>query len=124
MKNKNGITMVSLTIYVIVAGIVVLMLGFLNANFFSRITELTGQTNVSNQYSRFCSYFVRDLKNSDSVTEYNKNEIKFSNGTTYEIRKLQGDNEAYAIYRDSIKVCENIKGDEIKPYFDYSRPLR
>lgn len=130
MKKQNGVTLASLTIYIIVAGIIVLMLSFLNANFFSKMTDLTNKTNVTNEYSKFCSAFIRDLKNSNSVLEYNQNEIRFSNGATYEIRKSENSSEKYAIYRDSVKICENIKekyinlndGEEeyVKsPYFDY-----
>ena len=137
MKNEKGVTLVSLTIYVIVAGIVIVLLSFLNANFFSRIADLTNRTNVTNEYSKFCSAFIRDLKSSDSVLEYNQNELRLSNGVVYEIRKQttnsNGD-ETYAIYKDSIKVCENIKpkrinisdvnGNEVAeyvrtPYFAY-----
>lgn len=139
MKNQKGVTLASLTIYVIVAAIVMVMLAFLNANFFSRITELTNQTNVTNEYSKFCSSFVRDAKGSDSVVEYTQNQIIFSNGSTYEIRILDGTDDTYAIYKDSIKVCENIKGKYVNlssddpseeenwvhsPYFEYDHVKR
>lgn len=107
MKNQKGVTLASLTIYVIVAGIVVILLAFLNANFFSQMSDLTSKTKVTNQYSRFMSFFINDLKSSDTVLEYSQSEIKFSNGSKYEIRKMEDENK-YVIYRDSIKICENI----------------
>lgn len=131
MKNQNGVTLVSLTIYVIVASIVIMIISFLNVNFFNRMTELTNQTTVSNQYSKFCSSFIRDVKGSASVLEYNQNEIRFSNGSVYEIKIQEGTEDLFAIYKDSIKVCDNIRAKYINalndenekwvrtPIFDY-----
>ena len=65
------------------------MLSFINANFFSKMKVLTNKTNVSSEYSKFCSFFIKDLKSSDSVLEYNENEIRFSNGSVYEIKKIE-----------------------------------
>ena len=112
MNNQKGVTLVSLTIYVIVAAAVVVLLAFLNVNFFARMKELTKMTNVTGESSKFCSSFIRDVKGSNSVLEYSDNELRLSNGVKYEIRKQagsSGDGETYAIYKDSIKICENIK---------------
>ncbi|MBQ9266702.1 MAG: hypothetical protein IJ217_00185 [Clostridia bacterium] len=138
MKKENGVTLTSLTIYIITAGIIVVMLAFLNANFFSQMTELTNKTAVANEYSKFCSSFITDLKASNSVAEYNENAIKFTNGSLYEIRELKNADgtttNRYAIYRNSVKLCENVaskyfelidtSGNGIgeyvlSPYFDY-----
>ena len=128
MKSQSGVTLATLTIYVIVAGIVVIILAFLNANFFSQMSDLTNKTEVTNQYARFASFFVKDLKASKMVDEYNSNEVTFRNGAKYEIRKSENE-EKYVIYRDSIKICENIvpkyfyveeTDDYVKsPCFDY-----
>ena len=137
MKNQKGVTLVSLTIYIIVAGIVFLIVAFLNANFFSRMSELINESKVTNEFSKFCSVFIRDVKNSESITEYNDKQLKFSNGAVYEVRKLENTEATYAIYRNSVKICESLKGKYIQilknvgeedeqeadwkltPYFDY-----
>lgn len=107
MKSQKGVTLATLTIYVIVASVVVIILAFLNANFFSQMSDLTTKTEVTNQYARFASFFVKDLKSSESVKEYNDSEVLFANGVKYEIRKLENEDK-YVIYRDSVKICENI----------------
>lgn len=112
MKSQKGVTLATLTIYVIVASVVVIILAFLNANFFSQMSDLTTKTEVTNQYARFASFFVKDLKNSESVKEYNDSEVLFANGVKYEIRKLENEDK-YVIYRDSVKICENI----VQKYF-------
>ena len=87
---KRGITITSLTIYVIVATIVVLILVFLNANFFSNINDLTNKANIVSECLNFQSALIRDIKaeNDVKVTDYNHNMIKLSNNVRYEIRVL------------------------------------
>ena len=117
MKKNRGVTLTSLTIYVIVAGIVVVLLSFLNANFFSQLSDLTSRTPITNEYSKFCSFFIQDLKASETVLEYNATEIEFSNGAKYEIRKLENtasDKEEYVIYRNGVKICDSIIGQYLE----------
>lgn len=124
MKANKGISLVSLSIYVIVAAIVVGILVFMNANFFSKISDLTGKTEIINEHLKFISVFLKDSKNSEKVSEYSTTKIKFSNNVIYEIRVIEKENELeneYAIYRDSVKVCEGItkNADGGTPAFDY-----
>ena len=123
MKNNKGVTLVSLSIYVIVAAVVVGSLTFLNMNFFSKIDVLTNETLISNEHSKFLAAFLKDLKNSEKVTEYTETRIKFSDNATYEIKIMEreeSENE-YAIYRDSVKICDGIKTSNsgLAPAFDY-----
>lgn len=124
MKTNKGISLVSLAIYVIVAAIVVGILAFMNVNFFSKISGLTGKTEIINEHMKFISAFLKDSKNSEKVSEYSATKIKFANNITYEIRVIEKENaleNKYAIYRDSIKVCEGItnNSDGGTPAFDY-----
>ncbi len=132
MKSNRGVTLASLTIYVIVTGIVLVMLAFLNVNFFQRISDLTAQTSVTNEYSKFCSYFLKDLKSSDRVLAYDSSEIEFSNGAKYEIKKKENtpaDKEDYMIYRNGVEICDSIIGQYLEnnssgetvdtPFIDY-----
>lgn len=124
--NTKGVTLISLSIYVVVAGVVIAALAFLNVNIISQISELTDKTEISNEYAKFCSAFISDLKASSNITTYTKNEITFSNGIKYLIKKVS-DKDEYAIYKDSVKVCEGIvlhneiQGESVLtgPYFDY-----
>lgn len=125
MKNNRGISLISLSLYVIVAAIVIGTLTFMNANFFSKLSDSTEKTELMNEYVKFISVFLKDLKNSDKVIEYTNSKIKFSDNVTYEIKAIKNDdgtNEQYAIYRDSVKVCEGIKDSAagLPPAFDYN----
>lgn len=129
--NKKGITVTSLTIYVIVATIVVGVLVFLNANFFSNINDLTDKAKIVSESLDFKSAFIRDLKseNDIKVTDYNNNLIRLSNNIKYEIRVLDknAENKRFAIYRNDVQIAKNvvshteIDGSKTKegPYFEY-----
>ena len=78
LLNNKGITITSLTIYVIVATVIVLILVFLNANFFSNINDLTAKANIVSEGLDFKSALIRDLKSENDlkVTDYNNNMIR------------------------------------------------
>ncbi|MBO5142668.1 MAG: BspA family leucine-rich repeat surface protein [Clostridia bacterium] len=130
-KSNKGITITSLTIYVIVATVIVGILVFLNANFFSNINELTDKANIVSESLDFKSAFIRDLKseNNIKVTDYNNNMIRLSNNVKYEIRAfdVKENQKKFAIYRNDVQVAKNIvshtivDGQKVKegPYFEY-----
>ncbi|MBR4111255.1 MAG: hypothetical protein IKK43_06200 [Clostridia bacterium] len=124
MKSNKGISLVSLSVYVIVAAIVVGILTFMNANFFSKISDLTEKTEIINEHLKFVSVFLKDAKNSEKVVEYSATRIKFLNNVTYEIKVMEEKEEDYsnyAIYRDNVKICEGItnSAEGSAPAFDY-----
>lgn len=124
MKSNKGVSLISLSLYVVVATIVVGILTFMNANFFSKVSEASSKTELMNEYAKFISVFLKDVKNSERVIEYTDTKIKFSNNVAYEIKAMKdenGDVEEYAIYRDSVKVCDGIHDSaaKIPPIFDY-----
>ncbi len=131
LKNNKGITITSLTIYVIVATAIVLILVFLNANFFSNVNELTAKANIVSEGLDFKSALIRDLKSENDlkVTDYNNNMIKLSNNVKYEIRVLDktASEKKFAIYRNDVQIAKNIvshtlvDGQKVKegPFFEY-----
>lgn len=124
MKNNKGVSLISLSLYVLVATIVVGILTFMNANFFSKVSEASSRTELMNEYAKFISVFLKDTKNSDKVIEYTTTKIKFSDNVEYEIKAMKnadGNVEEYAIFRDSVKICEGIHDSAmgVAPAFDY-----
>lgn len=130
--NKKGITITTLTIYVIVATVIVGVLAFLNANFFSNIDDLTEKANIVSECMDFKSAFLRDIKseNDIKVTDYNNNMIRLSNNVKYEIRAMEnsGTEKKFAIYRNDAQIAKQIishttvDGETVKegPYFEYN----
>lgn len=123
-NNKKGITLASLTIYVVVATLIVGILAFLNAQFFSNIAELTNESRIVSEKLDLKTSIIKDLKSSDEVTitEFNSNSFRLSNNTKYEIRKNDELN-TYAVFRNDVKICDGIYPTIIEgresPYFDY-----
>jgi len=132
-RKKSGITITSLTIYVIVATIIVTILVFLNANFFSNINDLTNKSNIVSECLNFKAAFIRDLKseNDVKVTDYNTNMVRLSNNIKYEIRVLDKNvidsEKQYAIYRNDAQIAKSvvphthIDGQIVRqgPFFEY-----
>ncbi|MBO5179705.1 MAG: hypothetical protein J6B87_05110 [Clostridia bacterium] len=123
MKTNKGISLVSLSVYVIVAAIIVGILTFMNANFFSKISDLTDETEIINEHLKFISVFLKDAKNSDKVSEYSATKLKLSDSVNYEIKIIEDESEnKYAIYRNDVKICEGItnSAEGAVPAFDYN----
>ena len=122
--NNRGITLASLTIYVVVATIVVGILAFLNAQFFSNITELTNESSIASENLKLKASLVRDLKSRDvNVLEYSNWGFRLSNNVKYEIRYNEKDDN-YAVFRNNVKICSSIYATEVdgvqSPYFKYN----
>jgi hypothetical protein len=110
---RKGVTLVSLTIYVIAAVMVIGALAFINVNFMERTGELSKRTNIINEYAEFCSFFIEDVKSNSTILDYTSKELRFPNGRKYTIKAV-GDH--FELYMDSIKICEDL----IDASFDYN----
>lgn len=111
MKSKNGITMISLTIYIIVMVIVVSVVSVLTSYFYKNVNTDTQITDQSRQYTRFNSYFTRDInKTGTSVVECaedNKSIVFLDNeGTITQYTFIE---ENKGIYYNTIKIASNIE---------------
>jgi PKD repeat protein len=111
MKNK-GVTLVSLTIYVIVAVMLIGALAFININFMSQTSELSKRTKIVDEYAKFSAFFIEDVKANNTILDYTSKEIRFPNGRKYTIKQV---GEHFEVYVDSIKITEDL----IDANFDY-----
>ena len=122
MKKQEGVTLTTLTIYIIVATIFIGTLAFLNINFMSELGELTKKSKAIDEITRFYSFFVEDLKSADNVLEFSENYIKFDNGVQYSViyrsnKESLANQEfnVYEIYRGDILITDKMSG----VFFDY-----
>ena len=60
MKNNKGVTLASLTIYVIVLVIILVIFTFVSANFTSQITDVVGRGKISNESLKLYSFLIAD----------------------------------------------------------------
>lgn len=121
MKNKKGVTLASLTVYVIVLVIILIAMTFISANYTSQISEVTAKGRISNEYTKFYSFLISDIKSANTVIEYADEYIRLDNDVKYSIKyKYVNDEEnqkrQYEIYRNDIKISENI----LDANFDYN----
>lgn len=122
MKKQNGVTLTTLTIYIIVATIFLGTLAFVNINFMSELGELTKRSKVVNEMIKFYSFFVEDVKSANRVLEFSDNYIKFDNGVQYSVayRSNAGSTnkqgyDVYEIYRGNALITDKISG----VFFEY-----
>ncbi len=86
MKNQKGITLVSLTVYIVITIFVIVMLTVIRGNYQKGLKEITNDSTVESELNQFNLYFLEDTKKEgNNVTVSNDGKtIKFSSGNIYE----------------------------------------
>lgn len=121
MKDKRGVTLASLTIYIIVLAVVLVVLTFVSGNFTSQISDTSNKGKISNEYTKLFSFILKDIKSANKVVEYSDDYVRFDNNSRYSIKYLgtivSNDTSVkqYEIYKDNILISENISNAS----FDY-----
>lgn len=101
--NNKGITLISLTMYVVGITFVIIAVATLTSFFYNNIVDLRDSTDSLSEFDKFNVAFLKEVKNDEvSVINIEKTKITFSNGVTFQFQ----DN---GIYRNYVKICEQIK---------------
>lgn len=105
MKSEKGITLISLTIYVIVMLIVVGIASMFSSFFFKDVKLISNIVSPVTEYTNFNSYFSEEVNHENiKVLECKENYIVFNNYVQYTFVP-----ENKAIYRDNVKICEDVE---------------
>ena len=105
MKSQKGVTLVSLTIYVIAVTIIIAGAATINAYFFKNTVLVSGKVNPLTEYTKFNSSFTEEVNHSKiKVLDCQENYIVFNNKVQYMFVK---DNKG--IYKDKVKICSNVE---------------
>lgn len=124
MRTEKGITLITVTIYIIVMLIMISIITVLTSYFYKNVDIQSISQNLNQQYTKFNSYFVKEVnkrgnkvvdiqsvsipKDEEKKAETNtsqQNYIVFSSGNQYTyIPKNQG------IYMNKVKIAQNITG--------------
>lgn len=110
MKNK-GVTLMSLTVYVIALTIILVILTFVSANYTSQISSVNAQGKISNEYLKLYSFLIPDLKSANRVIEYSDDFLRLDNDIQYKVKYINDratEKMQYEIYRNDVLVAENI----------------
>lgn len=117
-KKQEGVTLISLTVYIIVMVIVVSVVGIISTYFYTNLSKTGNSIDPITEYTKFNSFFTNEInyeniKILDCKTTYKNNRpeegvidsyIVFDNGVQYTfIAENQG------IYRNQVKICQEIK---------------
>lgn len=114
-KNNNGVTLVSLSVYIIVSVVVLASLTFLNINFMSQIADLSIKSSKTNEILKAESYLISDLKSANNILDYSQQHLTLDNGVKYQIRyrsneKLESNQtyDTYELYRNGILITDKM----------------
>ena len=104
MQSQKGITLVSLTIYIIGITVIVAVIAIISSYFYTnmddniKIEPLAERTN-------FYSFFTKEINTNDiKILECKENYIVFDNGIQYLFIP-----ENKGIYRNKVKICREVK---------------
>lgn len=105
MKSEKGITLISLTVYIIVMVIVVAIVSIVSAYFYSNTSTLSNNINPLTEYTRFNSFFSDEVNHTNlKVLEWGEDYLVFDNGVQYTYVS-----ENKGIYRDYVKICNDVE---------------
>ena len=109
MKNNNGITLTSLIIYIIGMTIMVATIATLTSFFYKNID--IGSVNTDTiQYTKFSSIFLEEIDRQDNSVIDCK---ELTNGISYIVfysgNQYTFNEESKSIYKNNIKICNNIE---------------
>lgn len=125
MKNNSGITLTSLIIYIIGMLIILGTIANLTSFFYKNVNVEEIQADTTTQYTKFSSIFSKEINNENNYIidckTSTKNNIKqsyiiFSSGNQYTYTSENG-----CIYKNDIKICENIDNCEFSYTFKNSK---
>lgn len=113
MKSQKGVTLISLTIYIITMAVVIGILATVTTFFYKNVRDVNIDIDPMTQFTTFNSYFSEEINHSNlkvvkcGTTESNQKYILFSNEVQYTFVP-----ENKGIYRNNVKICNNIENCE------------
>ena len=114
MQSEKGITLISVTIYIIVMLIVISVITILTSYFYRNVDINSVREDLNQQYTSFNAYFTEEVnKKGNIVLGIGETENSSGNGTQKYIVFSSGNQYTYipgneAIYMNSAKIAENI----------------
>ena len=113
MKSEKGITLISLTIYVIAMAVVIGIIAIVSTFFYSNMENSDDTVSPMAEYTKFNSFFSDEVNHEGievidcGTTDNGQKYIVFSNEVQYTYIQ-----ENKAIYRNKVKIAKEIDGCE------------
>ena len=112
MKSQKGITLISVTIYVIGMTVLIAIISIISSYFYSNVDLTSKNIDPLVEYTKFNSYFTEAINHDNiKVLECKENYVAFDNGKQYTFIP-----ENKGIYENKVKICRNAEYCK----FDYS----
>ena len=116
MQNEKGVTLISVTIYIIVMLIIIAVITVLTSYFYRNVDINSVSEDLNGQYTKFNSYFTEEVnKRGNQLLEIGETENESGNGTQKYIIFSSGNQYTYipenkGIYMNQVKIADNITG--------------
>lgn len=108
MKSQKGVTLITLTVYVIVMTIVVAVVAMISSYFYTNTSSLSSNMDTLTEYTKFNSFFSEEVNRENSkVLECKEDYVVFDNGVQYTYVA-----ENRGIYKDKVKITSNVENCE------------
>lgn len=103
MRSEKGVTILTLTTYVVVMTVVIAITARISTFLFNNTGDIDAVDAIT-QYNNFNNYFTQEVNTPNiRIIECQKNYIVFDNGVQYTFN-----NENKGIYRDRVKICSDV----------------
>ena len=127
--NKKGVTLTSLSVYVVVSVVVLASLTFLNINYMSQIADLSQRSEDINEVLKVKSMMISDIKSAREIKQYSKDYLLLDNGVEYRIKYRANEEketnqtyDIYELYRNDVLITDkmsNLSFEYQQQYDDY-----
>jgi len=119
MKSQKGITLITLTVYIIGLAIVIAMVAVVSGFFYNNIEDVATNIKPNTEIAKFYSFFSEEMNYDNiKVLEYDEDYIVFSNGVQYAyIEENQG------IYKDRVKISEGVSRCKFRYYIENGKHM-
>ena len=114
MKTQKGVTLISVTIYVLVMAIVVGIIATISSFFYTNVTTVDEAGKNAAEFSEFNRSFLIDVKEKGNKVQEIAPDGSY--GIKYTIKNG-------AIYRDSVKICGNVKSAKFTQGYDFDKTI-
>ena len=105
LKSEKGITLMTLTVYIIVMLIIVGIVATISTFFYDNLDVVKDSAKYSSEFDKFNSSLISDVKSNKHVNvDPNNKIIIFEDGTTYKYN-----NSDEGIYRGQSKIASHVK---------------
>ena len=107
-KKEKGVTLISLTIYVVVMVLVIALIAVITSFFYNNVINIDKEAVELAELNKLNLYMIEETEkegNSIETISSDGKKITFNNGNAYIIQ----DN---GIYQNTIRICTNVNSEE------------